>query len=381
MSVGDRPRLDSLTSLRLFAAIAVVCVHVVGTFPTVGAVNRAAELGYTGVTFFFTLSGFVLTWSARPGVARRDFYARRFARIWPAHAVVTLATIAVAYLVGTRPVWAALPLVLLLVHVWAPPPSWHYAFNGPSWSLSAEAFFYALFPFLLVAATWSAARLRRAAAAVVAALAIGALAVVLVVPDTAWGFLLYLNPTYRIGEFILGMVLAVAIGRGWRLRCPIAVPVAAVVVVYAAVAWLAPHDSEGQIPRVLADSALLPAFLAVIAVAAGSDADQRRSLLRRRWLVLLGERSFALYLVHASVIKLLAPRLHGDGPVSLGRWLVIAAGVLAVSVAVASLLFAAVERPAERWLRRRLTLRGRVQPVPGSGERDRQNRAEGAAEQ
>ncbi|GIF00573.1 acyltransferase family protein [Paractinoplanes rishiriensis] len=352
---GDRPRLDSLTSLRFFAAVGVVCVHVVGTFPTVGAVHRGAELGYTGVSFFFALSGFVLTWSARPGDAPRDFYARRFARIWPAHAVVTFATIPVAYLVGDRPVWVAMPLVLLLVHVWAPPPSWHYAFNGPSWSLSTEAFFYALFPFLIGAATWPAARLRRAAAVVVASLVFGALAVVLVVPDTAWGFLLYLNPAYRIGEFILGMGLALAMGRGWRLRCPIAVPVAAVVVVYAAVAWLEPRDSEGQIPRVLADSALLPAFLAVIAVAAGSDAEQRRSLLRSRWLVWLGERSFALYLVHASVIELLAAGL-GGGPVSPGRWLVIAVGVLAVSVVVASLLFAAVERPAERWLRRRLTL-------------------------
>lgn len=353
---GDRPRLDSLTSLRFFAAVAVVGVHVVGTFPTTGVLGSAAELGYTGVSFFFALSGFVLTWSARPGGTRRDFYARRFARIWPAHAVVTLAAIPVAYLVGARPVWAALPLVLLLVHVWAPPPSWHYAFNGPSWSLAAEAFFYALFPFLLGAAAWPAARLRRAAAVVVASLAIGALAVVLVVPDTAWGFLLYLNPAYRIGEFMLGMGLAVAIRRGWRLRWPIAVPVAAVVAVYAAVAWLAPRDSEGQIPRVLADSALLPAFLALIAVAAGADADRRRSSLRGRRLVLLGERSFALYLVHASVIKLLAAALGGGGPVSPGRWLAIAAVVLAVSVALASLLFAAVERPAERWLRRRLTL-------------------------
>ncbi|WP_433307158.1 acyltransferase family protein [Actinoplanes sp. CA-030573] len=359
----DRPRLDSLTSLRFFAAVGVVAVHVEGTFPTVGAVGGAAELGYTGVSFFFALSGFVLTWSARPVDSRWDFYARRFARIWPAHAVVTLAAIVVAYVAGVRPVWAALPLVLLLVHVWAPPPSWHYAFNGPSWSLSAEAFFYALFPFLIGAAAWPAARLRRAAALVVAALVIGALAVVAVVPDTAWGFLLYLNPAYRIGEFMLGMGLAVAIRRGWRPHWPIAVPVAAVVVVYAAVAWLAPRDSEGQIPRVLADSALLPAFLALIAVAAGADLDRRRTLLRCRPLVWLGERSFALYLVHASVIKLLAAALGGGRPLSPGRWPALAAGVLAVSVAVASLLFAVVERPAERWLRRRLTRSGRKAPV------------------
>jgi peptidoglycan/LPS O-acetylase OafA/YrhL len=41
----------------------------------------------TGVSFFFVLSGFVLTWSARPDDIATGFWRRRIARIYPVHLV------------------------------------------------------------------------------------------------------------------------------------------------------------------------------------------------------------------------------------------------------------------------------------------------------
>ncbi len=51
-------RLDALTSLRFFAAIAIVVHHSNGIF------WNAADLGAldVGVSFFFALSGFILTY-------------------------------------------------------------------------------------------------------------------------------------------------------------------------------------------------------------------------------------------------------------------------------------------------------------------------------
>jgi peptidoglycan/LPS O-acetylase OafA/YrhL len=72
-------RLDSLTGLRFFAALAVVLVHVGGQFATARWLLTVESYGYAGVSFFFVLSGFVLTWSHREQSAGR-FWWRRFAR-------------------------------------------------------------------------------------------------------------------------------------------------------------------------------------------------------------------------------------------------------------------------------------------------------------
>ena len=49
----------------------------------------AFSYGYTGVSFFFLLSGFVLTWSCAGQPAQR-FWWNRFARIWPLMALMML---------------------------------------------------------------------------------------------------------------------------------------------------------------------------------------------------------------------------------------------------------------------------------------------------
>src|SRR4051794_14010227 len=61
---GPMPRtltLPSLTSLRFFAAALVVLVHAGSFFPSLRGIT---EHGTVGVSFFFLLSGFILTWSA-----------------------------------------------------------------------------------------------------------------------------------------------------------------------------------------------------------------------------------------------------------------------------------------------------------------------------
>lgn len=81
-SVGRR--LDSLTQLRFVCAAAVLLGHTVGNFLPDTPANRITTHGYVGVTFFFVLSGFVLTWTWRDG-SRAAFWRRRAARILPLH--------------------------------------------------------------------------------------------------------------------------------------------------------------------------------------------------------------------------------------------------------------------------------------------------------
>jgi peptidoglycan/LPS O-acetylase OafA/YrhL len=170
--------------------------------------------GVTGVSFFFVLSGFVLTWSARPNDTATGFWRRRIARIYPVH----LATAAAAMFLGSTmlgqppPTDPQLAANLLLIHSWR--PAWWQTLNPVSWSLACEAFFYATFPAL----AWVLRRLGHRALTPVAAAAI---ATVLVLPwantHYALGLELFSSPLARLPEFIIGAVLArlVQLGR-WR---------------------------------------------------------------------------------------------------------------------------------------------------------------------
>jgi peptidoglycan/LPS O-acetylase OafA/YrhL len=100
-------------------------------------------------------------------------------------------------------------------------------------------------------------------------------------------------------------------------------------------------------------------FALLIAAAVQLDLRDAPSLLRTKPMVLLGQWSYALYLVHATVIYFLIEtvgvRPFGDINVV---WLL---GVTAVSVAASAVLYMAFEHPVEqrlrdlqkRWLARR----------------------------
>jgi len=157
-----RPRLPALTSLRFFAAFHVVIFHFQAMQTFIGPVwfQKLSSIGYVGVSFFFVLSGFILvyTYAGRPMVLK-NFWRARFARIYPAYAfslLVTAPFFFYAVLTMNFPffVWAkthlklASALVLSLLHAWVPPAA--LTWNAVAWSLSVEAFFYVLFPFLLL---------------------------------------------------------------------------------------------------------------------------------------------------------------------------------------------------------------------------------------
>src|SRR6202008_2295743 len=85
-------RLPSLTGLRFVAAFGVFGLHAYSLVKLTDPIaRRGAQLlfdaGDLGVSFFFVLSGFVLTWSARPGRGPLRFWQGRIARIWPAYLV------------------------------------------------------------------------------------------------------------------------------------------------------------------------------------------------------------------------------------------------------------------------------------------------------
>lgn len=313
-------------------------------------VGRVAELGYLGVTFFFALSGFVLTWSASGRrLPAAVFYRRRFARVYPLHLVTAvLAGLAgILYGVADGPAtWAA---VLLLVQSWVPDRDVFFGLNSVSWSLSSEAFFYAVTPVLLVA--WSRSSLRRIWT-VVALLAgtVLAASVAAVSVDPVLDLAVWVSPWYSVVGFVGGMAVALTLqrgeGRSWpSLRTASGALVAAVGVVLLG-SW---NDSW---PRSLATLVVLPAILLVLGAAARAELSGQRSWLSHPWTVRLGTWSFALYLLHFLLMHAIsrvwrAPALEGL-PAVLGLL-----GFVVLATAAAAVAYTVVERPAERRLRGR----------------------------
>lgn len=368
VAVPSRVRLDSLTSLRFFAAAVVVVHHATTSLRPFPGAARLTAVGFLGVDFFFVLSGFVLAWTWQSSLATRHFYGRRLARVYPLHVL----TAGVALLLGP-PVAnsAGTPQVianLALVQAWPPVRSWFYSVNPVSWSLSVEAFFYLSFPVLIVVVQ----RLARPLRAI--AWVCGALALVVVVVHllpfshrVQYG-LLYTDPLFRGLEFAAGLLLARHVrlvpagARSIGLRTAGLLVVGSYVVASVANGMLLPTAGPGPrdvtavrsvgLPKEYATLIALPALIALVLAAARSDLSGRPSLLRRPGLVRLGEWSFALYLSHLLLLRALVDAvgpLRG-APVRLA----FEAVFVVLAVGLAAVLHLAVERPAERRLRRRL---------------------------
>ena len=349
------PVLPRLTSLRWFAALAVFLVHADSLFQW--APLRLFRFGASGVTFFFILSGFVLTWSMVPNLSARTFWWRRFARIYPACFVALMGT-AIAIVawprMGLPDTFGAFVSCVLLLQAWVPSSGGGGradiagSFDSPQWSLSAEAFFYAIFPWLVV-------RLRRyppAKRRLIAGSWLGcAAAISVLAASLGHGFAAYTDPLVRCGEFVLGIVLAMAVKEGWRPRLPI---LAGVVLVAAA----AEFSDLGSVQRLFPVEdyiMVVPAALLIVA-AAIADLEGRAGWLRTSWAIYLGELSFCFYLVHYPVMWGFSRGTWGTENWTGLAGLLPVGVCFVVSAATAVVLHHCVESP----VRRRLLARGAV---------------------
>lgn len=144
---SERVHLRRLTSLRFFAAAAVFFYHVGKTTDWLPA-EDIFRYGFTGVGFFFILSGFVLAWVSNAGMSTKDFYVRRFARVYPSHVVLVAVALVVPVLAFPVTPWGAIAN-LTLVQAWFMDWAIVFSLNAVTWSLSCEAFFYLCSPFLI----------------------------------------------------------------------------------------------------------------------------------------------------------------------------------------------------------------------------------------
>jgi len=160
-------RLDALTSLRFFAAINIVFFHF--SDPQIfGFLAPVVNAGYIALGLFFLLSGFVLAYNyggqAQAGTLDKvRFWKARFTRLYPVYLLslfLSWRMVSWEYGAHSYPVywnntalmpqhgmfWIGMVLTPLLLQGWV--PSLATFLNTPAWAMPAEAFMYALFPWL-----------------------------------------------------------------------------------------------------------------------------------------------------------------------------------------------------------------------------------------
>ena len=371
LMTNHKKQLDALTGLRFVAAFVVFVHHLGGKF---GFGMNGYSIGSLAVTFFFVLSGFILTYVYHDRLQSsgdlKRFFFNRFARIWPLHVVCLFIAAGVVSKghIGTEIGGENMPMFftnLFLLQSWVPYNDWVFSFNGVSWSISTEAFFYLVFPLL---ALGGIQRIGRKVAVSLLVVMIAVFTLNKMSQMNMWGWDYYrvghVNPLVRLPEFCFG-VLA---GKLFLLRhskasknifwldtvkeilCLGSIVGAAVLVSGYKVQFPIAEAKWGS--QFLASwfRVTYPAILFAITVFVFSTS---RGAIARicsfRPMVYLGDISYAFYMIHFLVLRQVNAAYLSYGKLEGYEIALLAFGL---AVAMSILLFELVEMPAKNFLRR-----------------------------
>jgi peptidoglycan/LPS O-acetylase OafA/YrhL len=354
--------LPALTGLRAFAALNLVFFHFSNP-QWFGWLAPVVDNGYTSVSFFLLLSGFVLAYNyadraAGRKLSTRGFWVARFSRLYPVYLfslVVSLGMLMEEYRTQTRFHFAmGTILTPLLLQGWSPLLSTFW--NTPAWTMSTEAFFYLLFPFVV--------RWRRPSSLGWLLGLLGVLwAAGLVCPALytwlhpdgdlhpgryttgAWIRALKFTPPPHLPSFLFGIALAdlhqrILPGSRWRL-------------------WLGLGGLAGiygvlyfgtQMPYVfLHDGLLMPLFGAAILGLAGENTMAK--FFGFLPFVFIGESSYCLYLLHFNLWNLIHDShwLERTGLIHWDPWF-----SYFLLIFFSMLTLKLIERPGQQWIRAHL---------------------------
>jgi peptidoglycan/LPS O-acetylase OafA/YrhL len=395
------PALPALTGLRFVAALWVVVYHYRDVIAYPPVVRQICSQGLAAVSLFFLLSGLVLAynylgWFRADCRRAGEFYVARFARIFPMHAVtlflvtpVVLGALAVGSSAGAVSApeatlsWLA---NLLLVHAYFP-LSTLLEWNGPSWSISAEAFFYLVFPLFVRSVLGRVVQRRGIVRLLLGLGALSALTLLLshlaffrlvaagIIPEPGWWYRIPALPPLRVWEFLAGCALGLLVlgdTRGTRRGTGIGrassvvgyAALTAVLVTLAGLVWLFTQGPFGS-EFAQTGSYLLyaPVFAALLLCLVWFDTGLSRALAHPM-LVLLGEASYSLYLLHWIPLGLLDRAVDGPPP----AWL--ALSVIGATILASLATYRWVELPLRRALRQAPVFRqqpGAMKPTGHAG--------------
>ena len=348
--------LKALTGLRFFAALAVLAFH----FATHGGaglpevVRTIMGRGDTGVNFFFVLSGVVLAYSyAARNTDKRSFWIARVARIYPLYIIAMLMGLPQFLARAGAMERAPAGIVALseagMLQAWAP---WALdGLNGAGWSLSVEAFFYALFPWLLPVMTrWTRRQLLTRAGV------IWALGVLIQIALLAWqnattgeaqryaiGAFAAFSPIANLPNFIVGMATGLLFIQ--RADAPAQGAARATLLEALLVVLVLGALAATFIPAHLLRTGLIAPVFAALMYVFARGRGLLSKLVSTAPMLLLGNASYALYLVQGHTYAFLQETVLKLLPAGGLLYMAVAfAAILGVSIAS----YYVIETPARK---------------------------------
>lgn len=355
--INKKEQLQALTGMRFYAALLVFAHHI--NYLSNGKWISAFPDGYMGVTFFYILSGFILSYCHQHAFKSNEqtfggFYLNRIARIVPLH-WLTLLFVVIFIIhhrgVGSELKWSSLAANIMLLQAFVPDDSVIFSYNWVAWSLSCEMFFYLLFPWLVKRHTQSLVVFGFAIAAGQLLVAQGKIFQQDSLTYTPMEkFFCYFFPPSRLFDFILGICLY----RLWILKIEIKQHIAsglqlAALVLLAACVWL-----SSKINPLLRFDLYYAIPLALLVFVFTYHDGLFARVVSTRVSVYLGEVSFAIYMVHQLVIRGTFGALsHGHAQL-FQSWLnvfVFAGVCMLASLVVSMLLYEFYEIPMKNRVR------------------------------
>jgi peptidoglycan/LPS O-acetylase OafA/YrhL len=392
MDTQSVPKLDGLTGLRYVAALAVLLAHVSANIPAKYGLGFFLSLGGAAMPLFFTLSGFLLAYTYFPAFSQslvrpmRSFYVARLARIYPVYLLCLLLSFS---FVGQffqdlhfrrHDTVLSLGFASTMTHDWLHIPVFQGytnprtvagAYMGVSWSVSAEIFFYLLFPFV---ASFLLTRVRSARQAGFLVVLLAGL-YVLINAVLAWRYpdgatkdfdlwLHYLSPYVRFGEFLAGCL----VGRmflfhqhrpvsHWERRLGNLLLYVSLPAIFI-ITYQVKHVDSRLLQYYVSNFGLAPLCLITLYCLARYPSGLQR-FLGSRPLVRLGEASYILYLIHPLFQSYCLVRTSGEGP--LHNWYIVFfnhAAMLVTLHCCALGICRYFEEPMRKFLRQRLGGKG-----------------------
>ena len=352
-------RAGRITTLQLFRGVAALLV--VFYHATVYSQEQLGYsflgglflFGYTGVDFFFVLSGFIIYYIHAADIGDpsrlRPYLTKRLARIFPTYWIVTAIKLALIVVVPTIAKSYERDLAVIVKSILLVPQT-NLPLIGAAWTLSYELLFYILFGLaILVGSAWA----YRLVWVWVAATVIYTSAKLLwpTLPDS---LLLQFLLNERNLEFCLGCLSA-------HFVMTRKVPLTPVLVISGVLLFglAALRVAQGVVPLFYTPIFGVASFLVVT----GSAAYELRNRVQvPRLLVFLGDASYSIYLTHVMFINAVVLVYRRLNVASIFGPFVTTLSLVVLSVVAASAFYFVLERPMLRWL----STRSRATPAnPG----------------
>lgn len=348
--------LKPLTSLRFLFAVMVFLYHIGGLFRLHNNEFLNEQLvpyltledGFLGVSFFFILSGFILAYNYRDRllykrITRKQFILARIFRVYPLHLItfgyVFFLVVFTQY--NQFDFWKKVISQLFLMQSFIPEKEYFLGFNGVSWSISNELFFYILFPFLIngivkypkfIALSFCLP-----------------LALLLFNYEREGHWLFYINPFYRVFDFILGIALH-EFYRNFKAHNFIEKK-SNYIELFTLGIFILFYSLRSYIPQSLRWSTFYWIPMSLIIFIFAFQRGFISKVLSQKWFIFLGEISFAFYMVHQLIIEFLGILQYKFHFVNSGYLLILLAFLS--SIGISTLIYLYFEKPCNIYLRKK----------------------------